>query len=101
MSNNDKNRRRKLKLHAINPFCHWCGVETRITHNPNGQIDQQATIDHVVSKYFAGYSDTKENTVLACRRCNVERAKDENTLFKHKREEFSEFQMLNLLSGKI
>lgn len=55
------------------PFCYWCNKELDITIRQDHFRDwDAATIDHVEPKSAGGWA-TRDNTVLACRHCNLYR----------------------------
>jgi hypothetical protein len=75
-------QRRRNRLWADDPSCHWCGKETVLPMDlPGGGNDQteprMATIDHLDSRLdetrgaFPNHEITR--TVLACRECNERR----------------------------
>ena len=78
------NRSLKLKLHQIDPKCHWCQRVTLLTNiahvgsNPNPLM---ATIDHIVSRYnperWVKRKPHEIRKVLACFECNNRRASEE------------------------
>lgn len=72
-----QNGERRRKLHAQNPQCHWCQVET-VLEAPSATFPDLATIDHVIDRPTAlelGLSNEERNNraVLACYRCNQRR----------------------------
>jgi hypothetical protein len=79
------NRSLKLKLHALDPRCHWCGRETILTNDANLKKKTtsplMATIDHVVSRYnplrWVKRQPDEVRKVLACFECNNRRASEE------------------------
>lgn len=100
MSGNQlKNRRQKLM--AQNPHCHWCGkevVEYNVAEWPKGMPHDLATIDHLFDKYDqetrqTAFDKKLPQTVLACYKCNVERAnartKQMSKSFRQKRNELA------------
>jgi 5-methylcytosine-specific restriction endonuclease McrA len=75
-------KKRKLKLFALNPHCHWCGKLTRLyKHNQHKKTPlDAATLDHLRSRYNPERlipSPDKEQTVLACWECNHKRGEQE------------------------
>lgn len=71
------NGQRRRRLHAENPKCHWCSVET-VLEGPTATFPDLATIDHVIDRQTAlelGMSSEERNAnaVLACYRCNQRR----------------------------
>lgn len=53
--------------------CHWC--EQPVVRQQSGdgrQANNTATLDHIKSRIFGG-SDTRENCVISCRKCNHDR----------------------------
>jgi len=77
----DRIKRRRIRLHQIDPRCHWCGRVTRLPKNNNDHSDDIATIDHLRSRLDPRRREPnpskEERTVLACRRCNEQRAQAE------------------------
>lgn len=82
-------RQRKVKLHKINPACHWCGVVTilpnRNNHEEVQKLDTCATLDHLHDRYnmwdrMYGWripgTKYRNTLVLACRKCNERRASE-------------------------
>jgi hypothetical protein len=71
MDSQRKRRRRETLWHE-DPRCFWCGKVTVLT---DAKQRNAATIDHLYSKL---HPDRKGNgltdTVLACRKCNIQRA---------------------------
>ncbi len=72
-------KKRRERLFAKNPHCHWCKCLT-VPPNPNGGggPDNMATLDHLFSRLvkqpkYVGDGRTPV-TVLACRKCNHARA---------------------------
>ena len=62
-----------------NPYCYYCGVKTIFTRNPTCKQPNMATIDHLRVRgdpdRLAPLAYQQERRrVLACRRCNVNRA---------------------------
>ena len=57
--------------------CFWCGIPVKEYKIPNSINDDQATIDHVVSRFYRKKGDNVLK-VLACYRCNQARAIYEN-----------------------
>ena len=56
--------KRRLRLWQANPYCLYCGIRLRF---------ELATLDHVRAKGCGG-TDTEDNVVLACKRCNNAKA---------------------------
>lgn len=52
--------------------CCWCGCLMNFSLTGNAHQDNDATIEHLVSKCQGG-KDTDENLRLACRKCNSTR----------------------------
>lgn len=52
--------------------CHWCGTSTVLTKHA---IPNQATEDHIIPRSSGG-SNTDENIVSACLKCNARRNKE-------------------------
>ena len=88
-----RKRRKKLRAAAIrrrylwfsDPFCHWCGTETRLPEVPNkgGIVMLVATLDHLYSRYHPiPPADRELQTVLSCLPCNALRARRENLIFR-------------------
>jgi len=76
------NRAVKVKLWERNPHCHWCGIPTILTNNPDGVIpDDAATVDHLISRYnptrWVQKSPYEIRKVLSCAKCNKQRSYDE------------------------
>lgn len=71
-------RRRRLLRHALKtygPNCHWCGCETiqrPLDHGPHMR-GHFRTLDHLVPRSCGG-RDIRENTRIACHRCNNARS---------------------------
>lgn len=68
----------RRQLHAAWPYCHWCGIETRLVWPaPRTAIpDDVATLDHI----FDWFDERRlgpggEAVVLACRGCNAARGR--------------------------
>lgn len=73
--------RRRRKLWEANPQCHWCGVLTVIDGRCNSRNPTRATLDHLRSRLDPKRgTDFDESTVLACWKCNNERARQEDQL---------------------
>lgn len=75
-------QRRREKLFARNPYCHWCGVKLVRVTGPKIKYfpPNAATIDHLRSRLDPsrdgnGWGEIR--TVLACRECNYKRGADE------------------------
>lgn len=68
-----RNARRRYNLWTNDPFCYWCHKLTiyRVDVRDGRLAENDATVDHVESKYVRGSRSTK--TVLACYQCNNER----------------------------
>lgn len=73
-------KRRRNKLFAEDPHCHWCTVEL-VYYNP-GELkkgeslpDNFATIDHLNTRFDLTRWENHDQpqTVLACYKCNKER----------------------------
>jgi hypothetical protein len=78
------NRKRKIGLWNSNPHCYWCGQNTVIyDYLPKGKAipDNCATLDHLRSRLdptrYEPAKPNEERTVLACFKCNVDRAEQE------------------------
>lgn len=76
-------RKRREKLHAKNPHCHWCNVLT-VLQPPGVVITRQppnlATVDHLYSRFSGlktGDGNKQVVTVLACYKCNQQRSEEE------------------------
>jgi hypothetical protein len=96
MGNAIKNRKRRRKLWERDPHCYWCGIET-VWHEENAkQAINAATIDHIRSRYMENRPDKGEGyrpgiLVLACWKCNNERARiEQEFLAAEHPEEFRE-----------
>ena len=61
------------RLLAESSICHWCEKPVVKSYEPGSCADNAATVDHVVSRAEGG-ADTYANSVLACYRCNQNRA---------------------------
>ncbi len=66
-------------LYHRNKHCHWCNCRTwRGVRPADIPVDCRATVDHIKSKPEAKTHEeyiAKENKVLACYKCNQERAR--------------------------
>lgn len=86
-----RNKERRDKLFKKHPYCHWCSRplvdprnyqwktpsgHNRLIKNPP---DNLATLDHLDSRFSQerGKHPGKVRTVLACQKCNLQRAADE------------------------
>lgn len=76
---NEKLKRRRAKLHARDPQCHWCRtptvlIEGHVRHKPANM----ATIDHLDDRFspLRGTMGGQERTVLACDACNNRRGQE-------------------------
>ncbi len=74
-------KRRRERLFKKHPFCYWCNCELIESTKKNRRKHNVATIDHLrsrldPSRQIPNY-DSNIRTVLSCRRCNNERAKEE------------------------
>ncbi len=101
-----KNTETKWHLWKKNKYCHWCGVKTRPYKNLGKNGDSKpdmATVDHIVSRNFAAFSNRASNKVLSCYKCNQDRAKNEQKLIPKYREDNKSYHdhYLFFLSGKI
>lgn len=75
------NRELKLKLHAADCHCHWCGKPTFIRNIKNGIIpNDEATIDHIISRFsiFRWVQTGGSRKVLSCYECNYTRSLKEH-----------------------
>lgn len=74
-------RKLKLELMAKDKHCHWCKIEVHDHVQIEGvrQPDDTATIDHLISRFFRKKGETVAK-VLACQKCNLQRARDEEKL---------------------
>lgn len=72
------NRPQLLRLYEADPHCHWCGIETVLPPAeggyPNRGKMRMATRDHLVSKILGDPLARGSEIVLACHRCNLDRA---------------------------
>lgn len=68
--NTGRSARRRRKLLARDPHCHWCG--RHVEEEPASDYEK-ATLDHVIPLHRGG-SNGPDNTVLACGPCNERRA---------------------------
>jgi hypothetical protein len=81
-----QNKKRKIRLWNQDPHCHWCGCLTELICDPEikpGQVNpKMATVDHLRTKYdpnrWTNNNGKEERTVLACFKCNNDRAAKEN-----------------------
>lgn len=67
--------KRRRVLFRQSPLCHWCG---ELTHKGGNIDDTRATLDHVLSRPECQSVEqyrAVSNMVLACHRCNQDRAK--------------------------
>lgn len=69
MSHGPRNKRRRLRLLAQSPVCHWCGKEVR--EDVRETAANRATLDHVEDRIERGSRRTP--VVLACYSCNKNR----------------------------
>lgn len=77
--------RRRHRLHAIDPACHWCRVETvLIIGHCRQPPPNMATIDHLDDRFSKarGRHKNTERTVLACLACNHRRGQERQTALK-------------------
>lgn len=82
---NNPNRRNREKLMAIDPHCHWCGIEVKDYNikqmQRHGPPNDMATLDHIYTKLEwekrmeAAKAGDQNRHVLACNRCNQKRNK--------------------------
>src|ERR1700722_2505309 len=77
----------RKRLFNLNPRCHWCGKLTIFVEG-NGIClpDNAATVDHIVSRLMAtskAHHRSAANIVLACYKCNTNRADEEHTLLQN------------------
>lgn len=76
-------RRKRDKLFAENPHCHWCGTLTALPAEVERAVKElrakMATIDHLRARHHPGRTEPPKNNevrlVLACWTCNNERDK--------------------------
>jgi len=71
------NKRLRIKLHAENPHCHWCGCVTLLL---SGQRHPDAaTLEHLISRLAPDTSQRNkpENIRIACYKCNHARGQAE------------------------
>ena len=81
----DQLRRQRVKWWHENPYCFYCGRLTRLPTRDwpaprEFQPDDMATIDHLRSKFHPQRHEPGGTTirrVLACLRCNMDRAREE------------------------
>lgn len=68
-------RRLKEKLHKRNPYCYWCKKPTVLAPSPsNGRhFPNEATIDHLISRWHSERFQKGSEIVLACYECNYNR----------------------------
>jgi len=78
LHNNEYVRYMKLKLWVKDPHCHYCGIETILSHDmPQGvsYLPNMATIDHVYSRLNPLRQTQRQKLVLSCNLCNNYRAR--------------------------
>jgi hypothetical protein len=77
-----RRRRRLWRLWKSDPHCRWCGRPTVFVFRPPGQrrgaafLGHEAALDHLhgrVNGRRRATAEGEERTVLACRKCNLER----------------------------
>jgi hypothetical protein len=87
------NRTLKLKLHAENPYCYYCGCLTVLTNikaieSGKSLPPNSATIEHLVSRYnIFRWVKKKKGTrrkVIACYQCNHGRSIQETLCLSRK-----------------
>ena len=66
----DQQTRRRRRLFQENPFCSFCDCKLR--ERPNG--NNAATLEHIISRNNPLRGKAEGKTVLACKKCNNERA---------------------------
>jgi hypothetical protein len=76
-------RKRKLRLMSEDPHCHWCGrlvVDNCVTVLPPGHtlLDEEGTLDHLISRHQGRTSGGIDGTILSCFRCNQLRGQIED-----------------------
>jgi hypothetical protein len=68
-----KNGRKRARLWAENPHCHWCGVLTTL----GPRCETMATLDHLRPRHHPSRHEPARNgerrIVLACWKCNSTR----------------------------
>lgn len=64
-----------LLVRRDGPNCYWCGTETIFSRKEHGESDPEnkRTRDHLIPKSLGG-SNSLDNLVIACLRCNTTRA---------------------------
>jgi hypothetical protein len=82
MSETGRIKLSRRRLWEQNPHCHWCGTETVLIDQDGGFFPHNAaTVDHLRSRLDSSRSEPnpqrEQRRVLACWRCNNERARDE------------------------
>lgn len=107
--------RQRKRLHALNPRCHWCGVETVLPASAGDRLRKafnarEATIDHLRSRLDPSRTipatGGEQRHVLACKKCNGERAAAENAalplteLHRRAKNGTSRAAALSVLEGK-
>lgn len=78
------NREQRLRLWRRNPRCYYCGIYTvNINRAGNRRAkdfrDDEATLEHLHSRLNPerGQHPGKRTHVIACRKCNLEKARQE------------------------
>lgn len=77
-----QNGLRRKRLFNQDPHCHWCKCLTVWENSSAGEVepDNLATVDHLFSRLSGkktGDNNSKQVTVLSCKKCNQDRAKAE------------------------
>jgi len=86
---------RKELYKKFNGFCFYCKCKTEFTKEPQLTSDNAATIEHLYCKLDIRRS-LCDKTVLACYKCNKDKAKLDNKKFQKDSCMYSELIMLSL-----
>lgn len=71
-------RRREALWLKEGKVCHWCKCPTRLCDE---QVDDQATIEHIIPRYKNG-TEEDSNLASACRKCNCRRSYEDSRNMK-------------------
>jgi hypothetical protein len=70
---------RRKRLWDADPHCYWCKRVTVFMNPADGRLpDDAATLDHLYSRLNPDRDRDPHTAVLACRKCNQERARLED-----------------------